>query len=207
MTTFSVGIPTLNRIDLLLPSLQLYVKDFPDVQIFIVDNGKQQIPNFHKNINIIRLPENVGVGASWNLLCKACFLKSENSLILNDDIYLGKSKSQIEELIKKKPNTFLTATPDWCAFILPKNIYEKVGDFDECFFPAYYEDNSYAYRMKLLNVAKLSTPYLNPLTYQVSKSIEKDSSIFNYRKKNKDLYVSMWGGLPEREKFKKPFNI
>ena len=206
MTTFSIGIPTLNRFDLLLPSLKLYIKDFPDVQIFIVDNGKQSIP-FIENITIIKTEQNIGVGASWNILCKYCFLKSENALILNDDIYLGKSKENIEELIIKKPNTFLTATPDWCAFIIPKSIYEKVGDFDECFFPAYYEDNSYAYRMKLKGIAKLSTPYLNPITYRVSKSIEKDSSIFNYRKKNRDLYVEMWGGLPEREKFTKPFNI
>jgi len=58
----------------------------------------------------------------------------------------------------------------------------------------------------LKGVSHLRTPYLNPEIYRVSQTIEKDKSLFDYRTKNKQLYLEMWGGLPEREKFTKPFN-
>jgi GT2 family glycosyltransferase len=203
---FQIGIPTLNRWDLLMPSLLMYTKSFPDTKIYILDNGKQGISIEHKNLVVIENEKNVGVGASWNILCEKIFEESDCSLILNDDIYLGKTTADINSLIQKKPNQFITATPDWCAFIISKDIFKKVGRFDECFFPAYYEDNSYAYRMKLKGVMHTKSPYLNPEIYRVSQSIEKDKSIFDYRIKNKELYIEMWGGLPEREKYLSPFN-
>jgi GT2 family glycosyltransferase len=216
MKKFGIGIPTLNRADLLIPAIKKYVNDFPEVDIHIIDNGKQEILNkllidkeiyeSRRNIYLIENEKNIGVGASWNMLCYFIFSRCENALILNDDIYLGKSKSEIERLIDKKNNSFITATPDWCAFIISKKIYESVGKFDECFYPAYYEDNSYAYRMKLKGINHHKTPYLNPIEYRVSQTIEKDKSIFDYRTKNKELYIQMWGGLPERETFLTPFN-
>ena len=71
-----------------------------------------------------------------------------------------------------------------------KDIYEKVGKFDECFFPAYYEDKSYEYRMKLKNIPVLTHPTLNPIIYRSSQSIEKDYSILTASKKNKKLFRS-----------------
>ena len=202
---FGIGIPTLNRADLLCPSLLKYLKDFPGVTIYVLDNGNQNIVFLDENIKVISNETNIGVGASWNVLCRKIYENHENALILNDDIYLGKKTNDINKLIEKN-NQFITATPDWCAFIISKAIFQNVGAFDECFFPAYYEDNSYAYRMKLKGVSHLRTPYLNPEIYRVSQSIEKDKSLFDYRTKNKQLYIEMWGGLPEREKFTKPFN-
>lgn len=214
--TFAIGIPTLNRADLLLPSIKEYIKDFEDINIYIIDNGNQDITQKiisdkelyekRRNLFVFENSKNIGVGASWNMLCYFIFPKNENALILNDDIYLGKNRKEIEELIRKRGDSFLTATPDWCSFILSKKIYDIVGKFDECFFPAYYEDNSYAYRMKLKGINHIKTPHLNPSIYRVSETINKDPSIFDYRIKNKKLYIDMWGGLPEREKFLTPFN-
>ena len=45
-TKFGIGIPTLNRYDLLLPALHFYaLNDFPDTHIHIIDNGDQGIEN------------------------------------------------------------------------------------------------------------------------------------------------------------------
>lgn len=206
--SFAIGIPTLNRADLLVPSLMKYIYDFPEVNIYVLDNGNQEIPNFAKvgKTVLIKSEKNIGVGPSWNVLCRKIYENHENALILNDDIYLGKKTENIFSIISKYPSQFITATPDWCAFIIGKNIFERVGEFDECFYPAYYEDNSYAYRMKLKGINHCLTPYLNPEIYRVSQTIDKDKSLFEYRTKNKKLYIEMWGGLPEREKFIKPFN-
>lgn len=206
MALFSIGIPTLNRIDLLMPCLIMYKRDFPDVKIYVLDNGRQNIKI--EGVTVVESETNIGVAASWNLLCDLIFKDSECALILNDDIYLGKKKFDIDKVLtnKKHKNKFLRATVDWCAFILPKSVWQKVGKFDECFFPAYYEDKSYEYRMKLLGVPMIKTPDLNPYLYKSSQTLEKEPSLLEATKKNKQKYIDMWGGEPEREKFKVPSN-
>lgn len=203
---FKIGIPTLNRLDLLSSSLHYYsMQDFVDTEIFIVDNGNQEFKEYPENVKIIKNDANIGVGASWNVLCEKIFETSDYAVILNDDIYLGKSTDYIKNIINKYPNHFITPTPDWCAFIIPKKIWQIVGKFDECFFPAYYEDNSYTYRMKLMRQVYIKTPLLNPFIYKSSQTLEKDYSILESRKKNKELYVKMWGGEPSKEKFLTPY--
>jgi len=201
-----IGIPTYNRYDLLQPNLLLYSRDFEleNTPFYIVDNGNQNIDFPYGNIIVNE--KNIGVAASWNILCKSIFRTCNYALILNDDIYLGKRIYQIKELIAKKPEVFMRCVLDWCAFVIPKSVYEKVGEFDECFFPAYYEDSSYEYRMKMKAVPMIKTPELNPHQYAKSMSIEKDPSIVDGSKKNRMLYIEMWGGEPQREKYKKPFN-
>jgi len=201
-----IGIPTLNRKDLLLPSLYMYKRDLPTCPIFVLDNGNQdiQLPG----INVEVAQNALSVGASWNYLCRRIFENCDFALILNDDIYLGKNEIQLISTIthKKNKECIIRSTPDWCAFILPKNIFEKVGDFDECFIPAYYEDKSYEYRCKLSSVPIHKTPDLNPAIYNSSKTIEKAPQIFDACRNNKSKYVEMWGGEPGHEKFKKPYN-
>lgn len=210
-----VGIPTYNRYDLLEPFIRKYLVDFPESKIHIVDNGRQRIQAHQKwdveedrssSINIVENSKNVGVGASWNQLCNLIFDGCDYALILNDDIYLGKTYDKIQTLIEKKKPKFIRATPDWCAFLMHKSVYELVGAFDECFYPAYYEDKSYEYRMRLHNVPILKHPDLNPLVYQSSKTIEKEPTLLETTKRNKKLYIEMWGGEPTREKYKQPFN-
>lgn len=206
--SLGIGIPTLNRYDLLEPNLLLYSRDFSlydnTCPFFIVDNGNQNISFTYGKTYASE--KNLGVGASWNYLCNQIFETCDYALILNDDIYLGKPLNQIINLIQKKPHHLLRATPDWCAFVIPKKIYQIVGKFDECFYPAYYEDKSYEYRMKLKALPIIKTPELNPYIYKSSQTLEKDHSILEASKKNKQLYIQMWGGEPEREKFKTPFN-
>lgn len=196
-----IGIPTLNRYDLLKSNLYNYSRDF-NCPIYIVDNGNQGI----EFDNVFVQEKNLGVAASWNFLCDKIFETCDYALILNDDIYLGQKFSQIQDLIKRKPNRFMRAVIDWCAFIMPKSVFMEVGRFDECFYPAYYEDKSYEYRMKLKGVPVLKTPELIPYVYTNSKTIEKDYKLYEQVKKNKQIYIQMWGGEPEREKFKTPYN-
>lgn len=200
--TLGVGIPTYNRYDLLEPALRKYTADFRETNIYVVDNGQQNIPK--GAYELVKNNNNIGVGATWNQLCSLIFSKFEYALILNDDIYLGRVYQEVVELLSKKRPLFIRATPDWCVFALHKEAYEKVGCFDECFYPAYYEDKSYEYRMKLKGIPTLKHPFLNPITYQSSKTLEKDPTIFEAAKKNKKLYVEMWGGEPGKERLKQP---
>ena len=205
---FAIGIPTYNRLDLLHPALLFYLRDFPYTKIYIVDNGNQNISEKikHPNIDVIVQPKNIGVAASWNLLCDTIFETNDYAIILNDDIYLGRKDWEIDNLLSNYEKDFYVTMQDWCAFILPKSTYKKVGKFDEEFYPAYYEDNDYHYRMRLKGYNLFKIPFLNPFVYQASQTIEKEPSLRPYVQKNKERYIQKWGGEPNKEAYKKPFN-
>lgn len=206
--TFAIGIPTLNRLDLLHPALLFYTNDFPNTKIYVVDNGKQDIGSRikHPNVIIMEQDENIGVAKSWNLLCQEIYKNHDYALILNDDIYLGKKEWEITKLLEDYKADFYVTLQDWCAFILPKKTYKKVGEFDTNFFPAYYEDNDYYYRMKLLGMKYMAIPFLNPFLYKSSMTIDREPKLREFIQKNKEYFMQKWGGEPTRETYKNPFN-
>lgn len=207
---FAIGIPTINRLDLLHPALLYYLMDFPEIEIHILDNGKQDIEKriSHPNIIVTETDVNYGVAKSWNTLCDDIFQNHEYALILNDDIYLGRTQWEILSLLvnPEYKSDLYVGTQDWCCFLLPKKTFEIVGRFDENFYPAYYEDNDYHYRLNLGGMKTLHIPYLNPLVHRSSKTIEKDSSLRTLFEDNKDYYIHKWGGEPTKETYSTPFN-
>lgn len=205
---FAIGIPTINRADLLNESLQKYVVDFPDTAIFIVDNGKQEIFE-HPNIITYRPPENLGVADSWNYLAQEIFDKvhSRYALIMNDDIYFGKTEKSCLAFLQEMPDEdFIVSPANWCNFFLPRKTYNLVGAFDHEFYPAYYEDNDYHYRMQLLGLSYFPSMFMSPAIYRNSMTIAKDMSLNARFDTNKQRYIAKWGGMPTEEAFTTPFN-
>lgn len=205
---FAIGIPTLNRLDLLLPSLKLYLKDFPNTSIIVLDNGNQNINSKiqHPNLLVVETENNIGVAASWNVLCDLIYKNHDYALILNDDVYLGLQEGNLLNFIKDNKKDFYVASQDWCAFILPKKTFNDVGKFDEKFYPAYFEDNDYHYRMRLVQKSYHKTPVLNPIVYRVASTVSKNSKLNDGFINLKEFYIKKWGGEPNKEKFKTPFN-
>lgn len=208
MNTFAIGIPTLNRYDLLSESLTEYLMfDFPNTHIFLLDNGNQAIGIKHKNLTILRSNDNLGVSASWNVLISLIIGSNSHAFLLNDDVYSGKNEAEISALINKNgEEDFFVSYHNWASFIVPKKTYERVGQFDVNFYPAYFEDNDYHYRMKQLNMTYYRTDELNCKVFRNSMTIEKSPDVNKNFEKNKSYYVSKWGGEPGEETFKYPFN-
>jgi GT2 family glycosyltransferase len=202
-----IGIPTINRADLLNDALSNYFEDFKNTEIVICDNGKQEIITREKNFVIYKPEKNLGVSGSWNMIMDyAKKVNATHVLMLNDDIYLGKSEEEIATIIRLWKPDFLCTELNWCAFILSLEAYNKVGKFDENFFPAYFEDNDYFNRMLLLNVPIIVNSMLNPVVYRNSMSISKSPELNSGFEKNRLYYIEKWGGQPTQETFKTPFN-
>jgi GT2 family glycosyltransferase len=202
-----IGIPTINRADLLNEALANYFEDFKNTEIVICDNGNQEIITRERNFVHYKPEKNLGVSGSWNMLMDyADKVKGTHVLILNDDIYLGKSEEEVNTIIRLWKPEFLCTELNWCSFILSVETFKKVGNFDENFFPAYYEDNDYFRRMLLANVPIIMNPMLNPVIYRNSMTIQKSPELNNGFEKNRQYYISKWGGLPEQETFATPFN-
>jgi GT2 family glycosyltransferase len=207
-TKLIIGIPTINRADLLNEALIKYFEDFIETEIVIVDNGNQDIVIRENKFFIYRPHQNLGVSGSWNIIMDyADKVNATHVLMLNDDIYLGKTEEQILRMIDLFQHIhFLNSFMNWSSWILSVEAYKKIGNFDENFFPAYFEDNDYCYRMRLNEFERYNTDYLNPVVYRNSQTILKDSSLNQNFNKNRQYYASKWGGLPSEETFITPFN-
>jgi GT2 family glycosyltransferase len=207
-TKLIIGIPTINRADLLNEALIKYFEDFIETEIVIVDNGNQDIVIRENKFFIYRPHQNLGVSGSWNIIMDyADKVNATHVLMLNDDIYLGKTEEQILRMIDLFQHIhFLNSFMNWSSWILSVEAYKKIGNFDENFFPAYFEDNDYCYRMRLNEFERYNTDYLNPVVYRNSQTILKDSSLNQNFNKNRQYYASKWGGLPNEETFITPFN-
>jgi GT2 family glycosyltransferase len=203
-----VAIPTINRADLLNEALAKYFEDFKNTHIAICDNGNQDIITREENFMIYRPQENLGVAKSWNMLMDySDKIGATHVLILNDDIYLGKNETDLDLLIKNNLDAdFINSFHNWCSYILRVDIWKKAGMFDEEFFPAYFEDNSFDYKMTLVGAKKTWTSFLDPIVYRNSMTIAKDPTLNQKFMQNKQMYIQMWGGLPTEEKYLTKFN-
>jgi GT2 family glycosyltransferase len=203
---FAFGIPTYNRWDLLEPNLQKYIKDFPDIDIHIIDNGNQNIPQSDKYF-LHNFERNLGVASSWNYLCSIIFEKYDYAVILNDDIYLGYGEDVINKAIDNDFTGFIQSYCSWSVFVIFKELYKYIGKFDETFYPAYFEDSDYLYRLKLLGLIQTVDSTLNPSVFLISQTYEKDPDFVNAsRMINSVRYQNKWGGLPLLETYIFPYN-
>lgn len=99
--------------------------------------------------------------------------------------------------------------PHFSAFMINKQTIEKIGYFDEEFFPAYFEDNSYHYRIKLAEKKAICLP--TALFYHYGSGTQNEAlnhpvvsgDAFD---RNRMKYIKMWGGLPGSEQYKTKYN-
>lgn len=101
--------------------------------------------------------------------------------------------------------------PNFSAFALSRECWEMVGEFDELFEPAYFEDNDYHYRMKLAGVKAVVYP--PALFYHYGSRTQNEANETGLPcvsggmfENSRALYVKKWGGVPGEEKFISPYN-
>lgn len=202
---FGIGIPTLNRYDILEKNLRKYKNDFPNTDIHIIDNGLQGIPSSER-VHVTSCKSNIGVAASWNRLCKKIFEKHDYALIVNDDVYLGYGEDVVEDVISREYGISVSVV-SWSVFLIHRKMYEYIGEFDETFYPAYYEDSDYLYRMKLYGQMPAIVKDLTPKEVIISGTYEKNKELVNNAMAaNRERYINKWGGLPLMEQFINPYN-
>lgn len=190
--------------------------------IIVIDNsgdgsGTRYLePLVKKYNNVYIWPQtyNIGVSASWNLAFNQ--LKSDYIINANDDVEVA--PHTIEYLIsaaKSNPkNIFFSGDGNsgnaFSLFLLTYAGYELIGEFDTKFYPAYFEDNDYAYRMKLKGHRIL--PITGATYFHVGSSTIKRYTPqewdmhHNAHRANEAYYVAKWGGMPTVEEFTTAFN-
>lgn len=175
-----------------------------------VKEAEAQIGRF-KHWKVASSLNNYGVANAWNLFAEEAKKDGYDAIIVaNDDIYIydGVLERFIEAM---QTNEFVCFAGQnaFSFFGIHLSTYEAVGGFDENFWPAYFEDNDFHYRMKLLNIP--TTAVEEPSYYhRVSATL----NAFDYERrmmhhhnfrKNTAYYMKKWGGMPHEERYTKPF--
>lgn len=205
--TLCLGIPTINRKDLLDEALEVYRETFKFRHVFVVDNGNQGFSNYgHSQMAFWCNGQNIGVAAAWNkIIERQMRIGYTHVLILNDDVILQRRAKEIEDFIYENPADLYTGH-GWYSFIIPIATYQKIGPFDEKYYPAYYEDTDYEYRLKVAGCKTINTDIILPEVLRKSKSGEKDPSLYDRVYECRKYYETKWGGPVGSEKYTIPFN-
>ena len=179
-------VPVLNRYDLL--DRMLASIDYPVYELLIIDNGGEldgikDNENFI-NVNILNMPSNLGVAASWNLGIKLLPHHDRWFFASNDMFYMPGALEKLSEA-RRQDVTLSDMFPFWHTFALGEEVVRRVGLFDEALYPAYFEDNDYERRAKHLGVDIRSVSI--PTGHDNSSTIGADREL---REKNAVSYQS-----------------
>jgi len=189
-----------------------------------------------KNYFITQFKENKGVSFAWNLGMRQAItmFDAKYFLIPNNDVllhpttidrlieainlpravltsatdYAGRVSTPSDILKTKPPKKLeLVEAPDFSCFMLKKETLDKVGFFDEKFFPAYFEDNDFHHRINLAGYRAIKTSrsiyfHFGSRTLKSTPNVKEKLNI-GYSN-NEAYYIKKWGGKPGEEKYKKP---
>jgi hypothetical protein len=116
----------------------------PDVygDLLVVDNCDQPIPwGAEAEASIVRPGRNLGVARSWNQAVLSARIRGYKSVALvSAAIRFGEAGGR--DLVAVDPGEWglIPGPAHWHTVILTMSLFECLGEFDENFFPAYYED-------------------------------------------------------------------
>jgi hypothetical protein len=165
-----IGVPIVNGfhwLERLIDSIDYPVRDL----VIFNNNGRGQLTEqiddlakkkfkFIKNIKVCHLPSNIGCSGAWNLIIKS-YMLDPYWIIASHDVCF--TPGYLEEMVQKAQDPEVGMVGKWDLFLLKDWVVQKVGLFDENFYPAYVEDCDYMIRMGKMNIkrAYVDAPYFH----------------------------------------------
>lgn len=105
------------------------------------------------------------------------------------------------------PEHDIIDAPHFSCFMITKRSYGIVGEFDENFSPAYFEDNDYCHRVLLSGLSIVRSQNAGFYHYKSKTQNEGRGVVQPHQfNNNRNYFVRKWGGLPGAEKYTTPFN-
>lgn len=233
--SFVVGIPRCNEPPEIFAATLTAVRanTMKPAFVTIIDNGDEPLEineamwpsDFYDYPLIVDRPNhNIGCAGAWNRIRRGnVFYKK--AIILNADCEVPPDTF---ERVLEPPSPVIMCAFGFGCFRLDAEIFEKVGPFDEAFYPVYFEDSDYRYRLKLAGIPIIEWPFVEKerLTFGRARYTTgfahgwrhddgrgyqgwtNDKLTWFYRRweLNRDRFIAKWGGLPGEEKFTEPFN-
>jgi GT2 family glycosyltransferase len=111
-----------------------------------VDNSGTQSwnpikPDWVEKMWLIRVPYGLGLVGAWNLIVKSTPYAPYWVLVNDDAWFEPGSLKAITEDVDTQALNFLDIVPAWSAVVFGEGMIDKVGLYDERFYPLYFDDN------------------------------------------------------------------
>lgn len=181
-----VGFATLKRFDLaerLLRSI-----DYPVEHLVIVDNSGTQSwnpvkPDLVEKMWVIRVPYGLGLVGAWNLIVKSTPYAPYWVLVNDDAWFAPGSLETIAKEVRTDALNFVDIDTTWSCVVFGEGMVEKVGLYDERFYPLYFDDNDMERRVDQAEVPKVRI---------AAKVFHENSSTLNsgYQVQNQRTFVA-----------------
>lgn len=221
MKRLAFVIPTMNMIEFTRQAILSIPVRIGDV-IYVVDNGstdgtlewltaQQKI----RDVDITSFGENLGVAKAWNTGLKKAFSEGfDLALVMNNDVILAADTLPALERGHARHGGIVSATTvaslaalyrfdrnqtyllpvDYSCFMLDRRTYEKVGAFDEEFYPAYFEDQDFDCRAEQMGVPRgtLGEAVVTHFVSQTLKSGQLPGHNADFLR-NQKRFLARWG--------------
>lgn len=189
------------------------------------------------SLDLVVVNDKNNLARAWNKGIKLAFERgADYALVINLDlVFHSQFLVNILDFARKTPEAILWSgrpwsdqatlesepleqgsddTADMSCFMIDKRLFEKVGEFDEIFEPAYHEDKDMLYRIKIAGQKtkrSLAARYFHiDRTTLKGATLNNDEAFLATTRVQMDIsmerYGEKWGGLPGSEKFTKPYN-
>ena len=188
--------------------------------VIAINGGNSDILDYCQKLTHEKLREfkyffnsdNLGCSASWNLMAQYAFMNGAKSvLIINDDLIFSDPDGIVNmfKVSAENPEALIIGNVNaFSSFVLTTKVYKQVGQFDENFWPAYFEDNDYHHRCDLEGIKTIKVEAGIMTVGSVSiKTNERLAALNNLTfKYNQQYFEDKWGGPPGCTKFSKAFD-
>ena len=245
MTTgaFDVGLARCNEPDEILDeTLRAIAREtrIPD-QIFLVDHGDAPLSLARQDalrdlvgspgspgspescegaLQILRPRRNLGCAGAWNLIHQYA---RDPVIILNADCAVAPDTF---ERVLAYPAPAVVLAYGFGCFRIDREIRDRIGDFDETFYPVYWEDADFRRRLRLAGISVIEWP-TEPVATIAPGREQAMSGIIHGKhdpdgyqgwrghriawfhacvEANRRYYLAKWGGDLGEETFQIPFN-
>ncbi len=159
--------------------------------------------------------DNWGVAKSWNWGIRTALQDGASYvLVLNDDVRLAPDFiDRLIEDLQRDDVILASGRPDhveasdsgrrlaMSAFLCDHRLFDEIGEFDESFWPAYFEDDDMLHRIKASNRWKTWFDSQAVFHHWVSSTVSQFRNLRrmnrSYFKKNRERFFLKWGYYPD----------
>lgn len=186
-------------------------------RVLIIDNSPDGFMRHHAHpyANVVSCPDNMGVARAWNMGIKFMREKGAEILWIVSSGLKFKHGFYEDVLLNgngKNSEFGLLTNQAWRCIGIGTHTFDVCGKFDENFYPGYYEDNDFLYRMKIAKIHDPSSEIMLPKINVDAEVIEpahvrtRGLAKINMRELV-NYYYFKWGGFPGTETYRHPWNF
>lgn len=206
------SLPTLNRYAGLVELLDSVEEGTVRPKAYlVVDNGgglREALGNiaprtWFERTSLYEPQGNIGVAASWNVALEFGF---PYTVIAGDDCRVLPDTLETLLLAAEERPEFGLYSPvvaegkrhsEWSFFLQTRALTERIGPYDEVFYPGYFEDDDYRRRMGLAGTSPAKV--LHATVHHIGGATSEQFEWSVRFEANQERYAAKWGGTPGHE--------